>query len=163
MRKENPNPIHFFLHSITHSSLVNNFLSSSSCCRDDTFIHSFHLFARRIIIQPWHFPALQRDGLGKCLVCRSTPQCGFSPRCCTEHGYIGLLIVGNNATQLRLLCKGHPVATMTDIIIFSFTYKLFIFNLCVSSHKESAAQRACWWMTGNADAALKGSHPSKRA
>lgn len=40
-------------------------------------------FARRMIIPPWHFPALQRDGLGEYLVCWSTQARSLLRRCRT--------------------------------------------------------------------------------
>lgn len=68
-------PFNLFFFSIQSSVQTVRILFSPFFrrCRDNKLIHGFHLLARRMIIQPWHFPALQRNGLGESLVCRLTP------------------------------------------------------------------------------------------
>lgn len=67
----------------------------------------FSPFARRMIIQPWHFPSLQRDGLGKCLVCWPT-QARSSLQRCTENGHISSVTGRNKYNAVELVVAMPP-------------------------------------------------------
>lgn len=103
------NPIHFFFFLINHPfrPMRNSFFPLLQPLSWRHIYSQFSPFARQMIIQQWHFPALQRDGLGKCLVCWPT-QARSSLRRCTENGHISSVTGRNKYNAVELVVAMPP-------------------------------------------------------